>query len=44
MASRGRKMVASANHFSNLDFLSNLNKYIPSLVLQQLIKKEQAAV
>ena len=36
-----RKMVAVSNHFSNLDYLNNLNKYMPSLVLQQLIKKEQ---
>lgn len=38
----GRKGVSSSNHFSNLDYINNLNKYIPSLVLQQLIKKEQA--
>lgn len=42
MATNDRKMVSTANHFSNLDYLNNLNKYIPSLVLEQLIKKDQA--
>ena len=32
-----RKVAGGSNHFSNLDFIMSLNKYIPSMVLQQLI-------
>ena len=39
-----KKVVTATSHFSNLDFIMHLNKYIPSLVLQQLIQKEQARV
>ena len=36
------RVVSANNHFSNLDFIMSLNKYIPSLVLQQLIAREQS--
>ena len=37
----GRRQITSAANFSNMDFIMQLNKYIPSLVLQQLIEREQ---
>lgn len=43
MSSARSKAVAQKNHFSNLEFIMSLNKYIPSLVLQQLIMREQSA-
>ena len=33
---------ATTNHYSNIEFISQLNKYIPSLVLGQLIKREES--
>jgi len=38
-----RSKVIATNHFSNLDFVMQLNKYIPSLVLQQLINRDQSS-
>ena len=38
-----RRVATATSHFSNLEFIMSLNKYIPSLVLQQLIVKDQSA-